>query len=94
MIISFIAANYSIVDEVEPSRVLLQPDLLIGNFDNMLRGFLETPGRAVQPSYNSLVAIQINQLSTTMIFEHFNYTFRLQISCLKYQTWTDTLVLI
>lgn len=57
MIISFMSANYSIVDEVEPSRILLQPDLLIGNFDNMLRGFLETPGRAVQPSYNSLVKL-------------------------------------
>ncbi|CAH1724815.1 unnamed protein product [Aphis gossypii] len=52
---NFISANYSVVDEVEPSRILLQPDLLVGNFDNMLRGFLETPGRAVQPSYNSLI---------------------------------------
>lgn len=51
------AANYSIVDEVEPSRVLLKPDLLVGNFDHMLRGFLETPGRAVQPSYNNLVIL-------------------------------------
>lgn len=49
------AANYSITDKVEPSRILLQPDLLVGNFDSMLRGFLETPGRAVQPSYNNLV---------------------------------------
>ncbi|KAL4142197.1 hypothetical protein QTP88_004703 [Uroleucon formosanum] len=52
---NLISANYSIIDEVEPSRVLLQPDLLIGNFDNMLRGFLDTPGRAVQPSYNNLI---------------------------------------
>lgn len=48
-------ANYSIIDEVEPSKVLLKPDLLVGNFDYLLRGFLETPGRAVQPSYNNLV---------------------------------------
>lgn len=51
------AANYSIVDEIEPSKILLKPDLLVGNFDSMLRGFLETPGRAVQPSYNNLVTI-------------------------------------
>jgi len=57
MITSLMSANYSIIDEVEPSRVLLQPDLLIGNFDNMLRGFLETPGRAIQPSYNNLVTL-------------------------------------
>lgn len=57
MIISLISANYSIIDEIEPSKILLQPDLLIGNFDNMLRGFLETPGRAVQPSYNNLVKL-------------------------------------
>lgn len=54
---SLIAANYSTIDQIEPSRILLKPDLLVGNFDNMLRGFLETPGRLPQPSYNSLVSI-------------------------------------
>ncbi|VVC27285.1 Hypothetical protein CINCED_3A000564 [Cinara cedri] len=52
---NLIAANYSTVDQVEPSRILLKPDLLVGNFDNMLRGFLETPGRLAQPSYNTLI---------------------------------------
>lgn len=51
------AANYSIIGEIEPSKVLDKPDMLVGNVDSMLRGFLETRGRAVQPSYNSLVNI-------------------------------------
>lgn len=49
------ASNYSVVGDVEPSSTLAKPDLLIGNVDNLLRGFLETPGRAAQPSYNGLV---------------------------------------
>lgn len=51
------AANYSIVDEVEPAFLLNKPDLLVGNFDNTLRGFLETHGRVAQPAYNILVCI-------------------------------------
>lgn len=62
MIYSLIAANYSTVDQVEPSRILLKPDLLVGNFDNMLRGFLETPGRLTQPSYNTLVSQTFNAI--------------------------------
>jgi len=73
---NFITSNYTIVDKVEPSRVLLKPDLLIGNFDNMLRGFLETPGRIAQPSYNNLitnVVFKIPNLDTFSGFDLMSY---------------------
>lgn len=51
--------KYSVINEAEPSEILQIPDLVIGNVDYLLRGFLETPGRPAQPSYNNLVALQI-----------------------------------
>lgn len=51
--------NYSVIDEAEPSEILQIPDLVIGNVDYLMRGFLETPGRPAQSSYNNLVTIRI-----------------------------------
>lgn len=67
---SLMASNYTIFDEVEPSRIFNKPDTLLGNVDSMLRGFLETPGRAVQPSYNTLV-ITIYLINIILLFYFF-----------------------
>lgn len=49
--------NDTIYDVEEPSKTILRPDSLIGNYDGLLRGLLKTPGRPPQSSYNKLVII-------------------------------------
>lgn len=49
--------NYTVYAEQEPSKLFLRPDSLLGNFDGILRGLMETPGREPQSSYNELVTI-------------------------------------
>ncbi|XP_050443430.1 peroxidase mlt-7-like isoform X2 [Adelges cooleyi] len=53
---NFIDSNYTMYEEEEPSKLFLKPDSLIGNVDGILRGFVETPGRAPRASYNRLIA--------------------------------------
>lgn len=55
---SLVSDNYTVYDVLEPSKLILRPDDVIGNFDGMLRGFMETPGREPQSSYNDLVTIK------------------------------------
>lgn len=54
---SFMNKNYSIENVVNVTDWMLKPYLLpLGNnFDKLLKGFLETPGRISQPSYNFYV---------------------------------------
>jgi len=66
------AANYSIIEEVEPAFLLNKPDLLVGNFDNTLRGFLETHGRVAQPAYNILVCIHYSNITCSLSNKIFN----------------------
>ncbi|XP_050431517.1 peroxidase-like [Adelges cooleyi] len=51
----FMDQNYSIVNEIAPSTTFNNPDPLVGYIDEVFRGFLETPGRAPQPNFNSLI---------------------------------------
>ncbi|XP_050443428.1 peroxidase-like [Adelges cooleyi] len=59
---NFISKNYSIIREIEPSTIMQAPDILLGNFDYILRGFMESPGRAPQPSYNNLITNIVFQI--------------------------------
>lgn len=49
--------DYKTVQSINITDWLKKPDLLPvdDNFDKLLRGFLETPGRVTQPSYNFFV---------------------------------------
>lgn len=49
--------NYKIVDSIAITDWLTKPNLLPldNNFDELLKGLLETPGRISQPSYNFYV---------------------------------------
>lgn len=55
------SSNYTVYATEEPSKLFLKPDSLLGNFDGVLRGLMETPGREPQSTYNDLVTI-IRQL--------------------------------
>lgn len=52
--------NYKIVNSMSINDWLTKPNLLSldNNFDKLLRGLLETPGRIPQPSYNFYVIIE------------------------------------
>lgn len=54
---SFVNKDYEIENEIIVTEWLKKPDLLPkdDNFDKLLKGFLETPGRLAQPSYNFYV---------------------------------------
>jgi len=57
--LSYMSTNYTVYETEEPSKLFLKPDSLLGNFDGILRGLMETPGREPQSSYNDLVTIHI-----------------------------------
>lgn len=54
---SFIDKDYNIKYSVNVTDWMSKPDLLPlkNNFDELFKGFLETPGRIPQPSYNFYV---------------------------------------
>jgi len=56
--------NYKIEKSVKIIDWMLVSDPLPidNNFDKLLKGFIETPGRMVQPSYNFYVSLSINYL--------------------------------
>lgn len=56
---SLMDKNYKIVDSFSITDWLTKPNLLLldDNFDELLKGLLETPGRISQPSYNFYVTI-------------------------------------
>lgn len=49
--------NYNIMSSVRLNEWMSKPDALVkrSNFDDLLRGMTQTPGRAPKPSYNFLV---------------------------------------
>jgi peroxidase len=49
--------NYEVENSVKITDWMTKSDLIpLGdNFDKLLKGFIETPGRMVQPSYNFYV---------------------------------------
>jgi len=51
--------DYKIENSVIITNWILNADLipLDNNFDKLLKGFIETPGRMVQPSYNFYVSL-------------------------------------
>lgn len=56
--------NYKIENWVRIIDWILVSDPLPidNNFDKLLKGFIETPGRIVQPSYNFYVSFSLNYL--------------------------------
>lgn len=68
--ISFMNKDYKIENSVMITDWILNADLmpLDNNFDKLLKGFIETPGRMVQPSYNFYV-------SSLCIFQNTLYNF-------------------
>lgn len=54
---SFLNKNYGIDKSINITDWLNKPDLLPidDNYDKLLKGFLETPGRIAQASYNFYV---------------------------------------
>lgn len=51
--------DYKIVQSINITDWVKKPNLLPidNNFDMLLKGFLETPGRVTQPSYNFFVIL-------------------------------------
>jgi len=54
--------DYKIENSIKITDWMLKSDLIpLGdNFDKLLKGFIETPGRMVQPSFNFYVIIPYN----------------------------------
>lgn len=56
--------DYKIENRVIITDWMLRSDILPAddNFDKLLKGLIETPGRMVQPSYNFYVRLSLNYL--------------------------------
>jgi len=68
--------DYKIENSAIITNWLLNADLipLDNNFDKLLKGFIETPGRMVQPSYNFYVSLlYIFQYNYIIQFLYFIY---------------------
>jgi len=62
--------NYKIENRVKITDWTLVSDPLPvdNNFDKLFKGFIETPGRMVQPSYNFYVSLWLNYLYFIELF--------------------------
>jgi len=58
--------NYKIENSVKITDWMVNPSLLPidNNFDKLLKGLIETPGRMVQPSYNFYVSLSLYYYNT------------------------------
>lgn len=56
---SFVDEHYNLLKSVKLNEWMSIPDPLVkgSNFNNLLRGMAQTPGRAPRPSYNFLVIV-------------------------------------
>lgn len=61
---SFMSKDYVVENSINVTDWMANPDLLpIGNnFDKLFKGFLETPGRISQPSYNFFVILKTKNI--------------------------------
>jgi len=65
--LSFINKNYKVENSVKITDWMLVTDPIFPidhNFDKLLKGFIETPGRISQPSYNFYVSLSFNYYIT------------------------------
>jgi len=83
--ISFMNKDYKIENSAIITDWILNADLipLDNNFDKLLKGFIETPGRMVQPSYNFYVSsLCIFQYTYVVQFLYFIYLNVLLFNCM------------
>lgn len=64
--------DYKIENTVKITDWMLNSELLPAddNFDKLLKGLIETPGRKVQPSYNFYVRLSLNYLYFIQLFKY------------------------
>lgn len=64
--------DYKIENMVKITDWMVNSELLPidDNFEKLLKGFIETPGRMVQPSYNFYVRLSLNYLYFIELFKY------------------------
>lgn len=72
--------DYEIDFSINVTDWMKKPDLLPldDNFNKLLKGFLETPGRVPQPSYNFFVILLVSFIFSQKLV-------RILIECCRYQ---------